>query len=86
MDMNPQDVQAQQLEEMKKKILNRILSKEAYERLARVRLANPQLAGNAELYILQLYQQGKVKDISDGELKNILRALSEKKDISIKRK
>ena len=55
-------------------------------RLGRVRLANPQLAGNAELYILQLYQQGKVKDISDDELKDILRVLSEKKDISIKRK
>ena len=79
--------QMQQMEEMKKKLLGQILSKEAYERLGRVRLANPELASQAELYILQIYQSGKLKDnITDEQMKEVLRTLSEgKKDFNIKR-
>lgn len=77
-----------QIEEMKKKIMATILSKEAYERLARVRVANPQLAGQAELYLLQIYQSGKLPArISDDQMKEVLRALtSDSKGFSIRRK
>jgi DNA-binding TFAR19-related protein (PDSD5 family) len=76
----------QQIDEMKKQLLGKILMKEAYERLGRVRLANPETAAQAELYILQVYQAGKLDgSISDSQMKDILRALSEKKEFKIKR-
>jgi len=80
--------QLKQIEEMKRQILSKILSKEAFERLGRVRSVNPQLAGQAELYLIQLYQSGQIKTIDDDELKKVLKALSsgEKKDFSIKRR
>ncbi len=85
----PADIQSQmqekQLEAAKKQILARMLSKEAYERLARVRTVNATLAGQAELYLLQIFQTGKIKEqIKDAQLKEILRALSEgEKSINI---
>ncbi len=93
MDMNnPNDMaqaaQLKQIEEMKKQLLGKILSKDAYERLGRVRLANPELASQAELYILQIYQSGKMEgNITDDQMKEVLRALTEgvKKDFKITR-
>lgn len=79
--------QAQQIEEMKRKLLSQMLSKEAFERLGRVRSVNPQLAGNVELYLIQAFQSGKIKGkIADEELKEILRSVSEKREFNIKRK
>jgi DNA-binding TFAR19-related protein (PDSD5 family) len=80
--------QLKQIEEMKRQILSKILSKEAFERLGRVRSVNPNLAGQAELYLIQLYQSGQIKTIDDEELKKVLKALSagEKRDFSIKRR
>ncbi len=78
-----------QIEEMKKKLLATILSKEAYERLARVRVANQELAGQAELYLLQIYQAGKLEGrITDEQMKEVLRVLSsgDRKGFNIKRK
>jgi len=77
-----------QIEEMKKKILVTILSKEAYERLARVRVANPELANQADLYLFQIYQSGKLSGrVSDEQMKEILRALSsDTTSFSIRRK
>lgn len=79
--------QMRQIEEMKKNVMNNVLTKEAFERLGRVRSANPQLAGQVELYLLQIYQAGKIQNkITDGKLKDVLRVLSEKKEFRIKRK
>ncbi|MCK4531375.1 MAG: hypothetical protein KAT94_00760 [Candidatus Aenigmarchaeota archaeon] len=79
--------QMQQLEEMKKKVLGKILSKEAYERLGRVRFANPELAAQAELYLLQIYQSGRLKEnVADEQMKEILKLLSEKREFRIKKK
>lgn len=79
--------QMQQLEEMKKKVLGKILSKEAYERLGCVRYANPELAAQAELYLLQIYQSGKLKEnVTDEQMKEILKLLSEKREFRIKKK
>jgi len=75
-----------QIEEMKKQILSSILSREAYERLARVRAINPELAGNAELYLLQMHQAGKLKErVPDVTLKEVLKALSQDKGFRIRR-
>jgi programmed cell death protein 5 len=88
--MDPNELaKLRQLEEMKKKVLITILSKDAYERLARVRVANPELAGQAELYILQVYQTGKLEGrITDEQMKEVLRVLSSgsRPDFNIRRK
>lgn len=76
-----------QMEEMKRQVLGRILTKEAFERLSRVRMVNPNLAGQAELYLLQIYQSGKIKEkINDEKIKGVLKVLSEDKKMRIKRK
>jgi len=78
--------QLKQIEEMKKQILTRMLSREAYERLGRVRAVNTELASQAELYLIQIHQSGKLKQrVSDEQMKDIFKVLSQKKSFSIKR-
>ncbi len=88
MDANDlQNQQAEELERIKKEALRSILTKEAMERLGRVRLVNPTLTQQIELYLLQLYQTGQVKEkIDDEKLREILNVISEKKNFNIKRK
>lgn len=75
------------LEELKKEILLKILTKDARERLANVRIANPKLAEQVELYLIQLYQQGLLKEsVSDEKLKELLKSLIQKKETKIIRK
>ncbi len=80
--------QMEQIEAMKKKLLGQILTKEAYERLGRVRFANPDLAAQAELYLLQVYQTGKLgKSVTDEQMTEILRQLSpEKREFRLNRR
>ncbi|MEM5834569.1 MAG: DNA-binding protein [Candidatus Aenigmatarchaeota archaeon] len=73
-----------QIEELKRIVLKKILSKEAFERLARIRLVKPELAAQIELYLIQLYQQNKIKsEIKDEQLKLILESLSSRRDFKI---
>jgi programmed cell death protein 5 len=72
------------MEEMKKVILKKILSKGAAERLARVKLVKPELANEIELYLIQLYQAGKInEEISEEQIKLILERLSGRKRFRI---
>ena len=81
-----QKIQQEQAEALKKEILRKVLTKEALERLGRVRIANPLLAQQVEVYLMQLYQAGQIKEmITDEKLKTILNLLVEKKDWKIKR-
>jgi len=67
-----------------KKILRKVLSKGAAERLARVKLVKPELAEKIENYIVQLYLAGRLKEeISEKEMIMILENLSSKKDYRI---
>jgi programmed cell death protein 5 len=78
--------QMEQIEAMKKKLLGRMLTKEAYERLGRVRFANPELAAQVEVYLLQLLQSGKMaENVTDGQMTEILKLLSEKRDFRIRK-
>ncbi len=89
MDINElqQAQQMKQLEEMKKKLLTQILTKEAFERLARVRAVNPQLAAQAELYLLNMMQSGRLQQpITEDKLKEVLQSLTEKREFKIRRK
>ena len=79
--------QAQQLEQMKRQLLGSMLTKEAFERLGRVRTVNPQLAAQTEIYLMQLFQAGRLKQkITDEKMREVLNVLSERKGFNIKRK
>jgi len=77
-----------EFEAMKKEVLRKILTKDAMERLGRVRIANPIVATQLEIYLFQLYQTGQLKDmVDDKKLKEILGILvPKKKKTKIKRK
>lgn len=78
--------QLQELEKLKKVVIRKILTKEAIERLGRIRLVKPELATQLELYLLQAYQTGEVKTtIDDAKLKQILDAIVKKKKFKIVR-
>ncbi len=84
-----QQIEQERVELLKRQILSGMLTKDAYERLARVRSVNQNLAGNAELYLLQAYQAGQIKGtVDDNMLKELLRAVSSgmTKDFRITRK
>ncbi|MBN2330186.1 MAG: DNA-binding protein [Candidatus Aenigmarchaeota archaeon] len=88
-NLGPEDMQQlNQIEELKKQLMTKMLSKEAFERLGRVRAVNPELASQVELYLIQVYQTGKMQDkISDRKMKDILGLISQhkKRDFRIKR-
>lgn len=89
MDINElqQAQQMKQLEEMKKQLLTKILTKEAFERLSRIRAVNPQLTAQVELYLLNIFQSGKLlQPITEEKLKEVLQSLTEKKEFKVKRK
>ncbi len=66
-------------EALKRVILSRILTPEAKERLARVKMVKPELASALENYLIALYQAGRISGrIDDSTLKEILRKLSER--------
>lgn len=77
-----------EFEAVKKDVMRKILTKEAIERIGRIRVANPLVATQLEVYLFQLYQSGKLKEaIDDKKLKQILEVLvPERKKIKIKRK
>ncbi|MCD6399111.1 MAG: hypothetical protein J7L08_04295 [Candidatus Aenigmarchaeota archaeon] len=86
--MNGDEFQKQEeIEKLKKEVLRKVLTKDAIERLGRVRIVNPVLVQQVEAYLLQLYQMGQIKEtIDDIKLKQILGMLTDKKDWSIKRR
>lgn len=82
--MNENLEEINRMEKIKAMILRKILSKEAIERLGRIKLVKPELAAELELYIIQLYQAGKMKgEITDEQLRSILDMLTSKKRFNI---
>ena len=76
----------QKLEVMKKTVIRKILTKDAIERLGRIRVVKPEVANQLEMYLVQLYEGGKInKTISDEELKSILGQISAKQKFRILR-
>lgn len=85
--MNGSQPELKQMEEMKNQLLSKILDREAQERLGRVRIADAQLATQVEMYLIQLFQAGRLQEkVTDQKLKEVLQILSEKKDFTIRRK
>lgn len=76
--------ESQRIEQLKKNVLKKILSREASERLGRIRLVKPDLANQLEFYLVQLYETGKIAgEVSDEQIKTILDMISSKKNFKI---
>lgn len=73
----PTAVDVARAEQIKRMLLQNVLDKAARERLNRVRMVKPELAAQIELYLIQLYDAGKLKSqMTDAQLKDILEMLA----------
>ena len=74
-------------EEEKRNLMKQLLTPEARERLARIRLARPEFADQIEDQLIALAQSGRLtRMIDDATFKKILEQFqSRKRDITIKR-
>ena len=91
-EQSHQQVQQQQmqqeLEAQKKQILIQILTPEARNRLANLKLTKPEFVQQIELQLIQSAQSGSLKGkVTDEQLKVLLKQISgQKRDINITRK
>lgn len=87
--LNPADDQAlerrKKLEDLKRQIFSKYLTKEARERLSNIRYAHQELADAVENMLLQAALSNQLKEvIDDKKLKELLTAMSgEKKESKI---
>ncbi len=83
-----QESQRQEFEEQKKMILRAILDTTARERLARIKIARPEIAESIENQLIMLAQNGKLKNkINDEQLRLLLaKIIPKKRDIKIRRR
>jgi len=80
------DADIAEFEALKKEAIRKILTKDALERLGRVRVVNPLVATQLEIYLFQLYQSGKLTEtIDDKRLKQILEVLTPQRKMKIKK-
>ncbi len=88
--MAMQGQQHQQMAEAQqalKSVMSQILEPKAKERLANLKIVKPDLAMQLEMYLAQLAQSGQIQSkLTDDQIVMILRKLSEKREIKIKRK
>jgi len=77
----------EQLELQKEALLRKILSPEARQRLANLKMVRPEFTEQLELQLIQLAQQGKLPiPLPDEQLKQILVQLqSQKRETKIRR-
>ncbi len=69
----------------RREVLRKILTRDAFERLSRVKLVNPGIASQLEAYLIQAYQSGQLKgSIDDSKLKQILEVLTPEKKTKTK--
>jgi programmed cell death protein 5 len=86
-EQDKQEETREQFEQQRQAVLRQILTTEARERLARLKIARPELAENVENQLIMLAQSGQLTGvITDDALVQILEKLTPKKrEITIKR-
>lgn len=79
--------QQQQVERQKQSIIRQILTPEARQRLANIRMVKPEFAEELEMQLIQLAQSGRLQQqITDAQLKKTLVQLqSQKREVKIRR-
>ncbi|WP_305515095.1 DNA-binding protein [Methanobrevibacter sp. V14] len=77
-----------QFEAQKKQILGQIMTPEARQRLANLKLTKPELVNQIELQLIQSAQSGSLRGkVTDEQLKVLLRQIAgQKREIKITRK
>ncbi len=88
MSQEQQQIQAkQQLENQKQNLLRKILTSDARQRLANLKIIKPEFAEQLELQLIQIAQQGRINlPITDKQLKEILiKVQPNRRDIKIRR-
>lgn len=86
-ELRRQEEARRQMEAQKQAILRVILEPEARERLARLKLAHPDIAEAVETQLVYLAQAGKIQaKITDEMLVEILRRVQKKRETRIIRK
>ena len=85
--MQQQEAQAQ-FDAQKKQILGQIMTPEARNRLANLKLTKPELVNQIELQLIQSAQSGSLRGkVTDEQLKVLLRQIAgQKREIKITRK
>ncbi|MCD6108602.1 hypothetical protein B6U70_00220 [Euryarchaeota archaeon ex4484_162] len=80
-------VAREEFERQKRMILRAILTSEARNRLARIKLARPEVAESIENQLILLAQSGKIREkITDEQLRIIIsKIMPKKKDFKIRR-
>ncbi|MFA6951822.1 MAG: DNA-binding protein [Candidatus Methanomethylophilaceae archaeon] len=83
-----QEDKAKQFEMQKQSVLRQILTPEARDRLANIKLANPEQANSVEMQLIQLAQSGRLQGvITDAMLREILQQIMpRKREITIERR
>jgi programmed cell death protein 5 len=83
-----QNAEAQRREAERFEVMRRLLTPEARERLARIRLAKPEVAASIEQQIMSLAASGRLqRQIDDDTLRALLeRIMPEKREIHITRR
>jgi len=79
---------AKQMEIQKQAVLRQILTPDARDRLANVRMANPEISNMVEMQLIQLAQSGRLAGmINDDMLRDILRRVApQRREITIERR
>ena len=75
-----QESQEEAAEQQRKQIRQQAaqyLTKEAKSRLGNIRAANPEKASSVEMQIARLGETGQIQKITDDQLKDILKSMSE---------
>ncbi len=86
-ELRKQEELRRQYEAQKQAILRAILEPEARERLARLKLAHPDIAEAVETQLVYLAQAGRIQNkISDEMLVEILKRVQKKRETKITRK
>jgi len=79
----------QQIQEAMRQIdglVARFLTPQAQDRLANLKLVDPELVQKLKIYLAQMYAAGQIKQMDDAQLKDILLKLkSAQRETSIKR-
>lgn len=81
-------IQQAQIEAVLKEIVSKILDKRARERLSNLRMANPTLARQLEIYLVQQFNNGRIPEtMTDEHLVELIRYLMKgKREQKITRK